>query len=297
LIGKATNSPPTLEGVAAKLVRARDHFNTLNRACEKAIQQSAGEAFVKREGDWEVVRVRIGEFPMWPSIVSGDYVHNLRSALDHLVWQLVKVSGAKPGTWNSFPIYGNEDDFIRDVKQRAKKRGRGPLDGIDKGGPIWTLIESYQPYTNTKLPPWLPTDMMHREKWKSRLTFLAILNALDNIDKHRAIHGFSVYPAKGRPINQSVEWNPDAVLVEQKDRESWEALEDRAELARFRFRPGVEPNVRVTSPIFFQAGFEAEFAEGEGVTVLMPSMQTMGEGVEEIVRSFWEFFPQQPAMP
>jgi hypothetical protein len=296
LIGDATNSPPTLEGVAAKLVRARDHFNTLNQACEKAIEQSAGETFVEREGDWEVVRVHIGEFPMWPSIVSGDYVHNLRSALDHLVWQLVKVSGAKPGPWNSFPIYGNEDDFIRDVKQRAKKRGRGPLEGIDKRGPIWALIESYQPYKNTKLPPWLPTDMMHRDKWRSRLTFLGILNALNNIDKHRAIHGFSVFPAKGRPINESVDWNPEAVLVEQKDRESWEPLKDGAELARFRFRPGVQPNVRVTRPIFFQAGFEAEFAAGEGVTVLMFSMQTMGEGVEEIVRSFWEFFPQQPAV-
>lgn len=294
MIGDAANSPPTLEGVAAKLVRARNHFDTLSEVCEKAIKQSTGEPFVEREGDWEVVRVPVGEFPMWPSIISGDYAHNLRSALDHLVWQLVKVSGAKPGPWNSFPIYGNKDDFIRDVKERAKKRGPGPLAGIDKRGPIWALIESCQPYTHTELPPWLPSDIANRDRWPPRFSNLAILTALNNVDKHRTIHGFSVFPDKRHSINESLDWNPDAVLVEQKTRESWEPLEDNAELARFRFRPGVEPNVRVTGPIFLQAGFEAEFTETEGFTLLMGRMQAIGEGIEEIVEAFWEFFPEQP---
>lgn len=296
MLGDAVNSPPTLEGVAAKLVRARNHFNTLSEVCEKAIKQSTGEPFVKREGDWEVVRVPVGEFPMWPSIISGDYVHNLRSALDHLVWQLVKVSGAKPGPWNAFPIYGDKDDFIRYVKKRKNKRRPGPLEGIERDGPIWTLIEGCQPYTHTELPPWLPADMPNRERWAPRFSHLAILTALDNVDKHRTIHGFSVFPDKRRPINQSLSWNSDAVLVQQINRESWEPLEDGAELARFRFRPGVEPNVRVTGPIFLEAGFEAEFTETEGFTILMGRMQTIGEAVEEIVKSFWEFFPEQPSV-
>jgi hypothetical protein len=291
LVTHSVDSPPTLDGVQAKLSRARYHFKTLGEACSAAIKDSTGEPYVEREGDWEVVRIRIGEFPLWPSLVSGDYAHNLRSALDHLVWQLVKVSGAKPGTWNSFPSYGNKDDFLRKVKQRAKKGGRGPLGGIEIGGPIWTLIESCQPYKNTKLPTWLPTDVPNRNRWQPRLTHLGMLSALNNIDKHRTIHGVSVFPGKGRPINQSLDWNSDAVLIEQKDRETWDPLEDRAELARFRFRPGVEPNVRVTGPIFLQPGFEAEFTETDAVTVLLPSLQALGEGVEQIIDSFAEFFP------
>lgn len=290
MLGDPANSPPTLDGVAAKLARARHHLDALREACDRAIKESTGEPFVKREGDWEVVRIPVGEFPVWPSIISGDYVHNLRSALDHLVWQLVKISDAKPGPWNSFPTYGNKDDFVRDVQQRAKKRGRGPLEGIEKGGSIWTLIESYQPYTNTKLPPWLPTDMPKRERWKPWLSHLGMLNALSNVDKHRTIHGFSVFPAKDRSINKSVDWHSEAVLVEQKDRESWDPLEDGAELARFRFRPGVEPNVRVTGPVVLQAGFEVEFADDAGITVLIPSMQALGEGIEAIVSSFRQFF-------
>lgn len=293
LLGDAVNSPPTLEGVALKLLRARHHLDSLRDVCDKAIKESTGEPFVEREGDWEVVRVPIREFPSWASIVSGDYVHNLRSALDHLVWQLVKVSGAKPGPWNSFPTYGDKDDFIRDVKQRAKKRGPGPLMGIDPSGPIWALIERHQPYNNTKLPPWLPTDMPDRDSWKPRLTHLGILNALNNVDKHRTIHGFSVLPGKDQPINKSLDWSSDAVLVQQIDRESWEPLEDGAELARFRFRPGVEPNVRVTGPVVFQAGFEAEFAKGKGITVLMPSMDELQIGVQRLIDSFFGFFPPE----
>lgn len=287
------NSPPTLEGVALKMLRARHHFDELRDMCGKAIKQSTGEPFVKREGDWEVVRVPIREFPPWPSLISGDYAHNLRSALDHLAWELVKVSGSKPGAWTSFPTYGDKDDFIRYVKERKKSRRPGPLEGIERDGPIWTLIESYQPYNNTELPPWLPADMPDRESWKPHLTHLGILNALNKVDKHRTIHGFSVFPAKGQPIIKSLSWNPDAVLVQQTERESWEPLEDDAELARFRFRPGVEPNVRVTSPILFQAGFGVEFAEGKGITVLMSSMNELQIGVKELIDSFFGFFTPQ----
>lgn len=120
LLGDAANSPPTLEGVVLKLLRAGNHFDALCEVCDKSIKESTGEPFVEREGDWEVLRVPVREFPSWASIVSGDYVHNLRSALDHLAWQLVKVSGAKPGSWTSFPTYGDKDDFIRDVKEREK---------------------------------------------------------------------------------------------------------------------------------------------------------------------------------
>jgi hypothetical protein len=112
-------------------------------------------------------------------------------------------------------------------------------------------------------------------------------------DKHRTIHGFSVFPGKGQPINKSLDWNPDAVLVEQRDRESWEPLEDGAELARFRFRPGVKPNVRVTSPIPLQAGFEVEFAEGKAITVPLPSMDRLQIGTKAMIDPFLKFFPPQ----
>lgn len=81
-------------------------------------------------------------------------------------------------------------------------------------------------------------------------------------------------------------------MVEQRGGHSFDALEGRAELARFRFRPGVEPNVRVTGPMFLEAGFEAEFSPGESITVLSDGIKEMGASVEGILISFKEFFPE-----
>jgi len=38
------------------------------------------------------------------SVIIGDAVHNLRSALDHLAWQLVEAGGGTPGKDTYFPI-------------------------------------------------------------------------------------------------------------------------------------------------------------------------------------------------
>jgi hypothetical protein len=282
---------PSLDSAFEKLRRGLEHFNSIEQASDAAVKASAKAPFVEDDGDWKVVGISLGKFPIRPSIISGDMVHNLRSALDHAVWQLVKVSGGQPGSWTYFPIYGNKDDFINDVQQRAKKRGRGPLHGIEKGGPIWTLIEKYQPYKNTELPPWFKPPPADPIKWAARLTPLAILSALSRIDKHRTIHGFNVFPARGKAINDSISWNPDAILVEQRGGHPFDVLEGRAELARFRFRPGVEPNVRVTGPMFLEAGFEAEFSPGESITVLSDGIKELGESVEGILISFREFFP------
>lgn len=123
---------PSLDSAFGKLRRGLEHFNSIEQASDVAVKASAKAPFVEDDGDWKVVGINLGKFPIRPSIISGDMVHNLRSALDHAVWQLVKVSGGQPGSWTYFPIYGNKDDFINDVQQRAKKRGRGPLHGIEK---------------------------------------------------------------------------------------------------------------------------------------------------------------------
>lgn len=48
------------------------------------------------------------------STVAGDAVHNIRSALDYLVWDLVANAGvAKPGRHTNFPIFDKKEDFAR----------------------------------------------------------------------------------------------------------------------------------------------------------------------------------------
>src|SRR5437879_6743083 len=69
------------------------------------------------------------------SVLLGDCVHNLRSSLDHIVWQLVLANGRSPGKHAQFPILDKppkgifSPNDIRGVSEEAR-----------------ALIESVQPY-------------------------------------------------------------------------------------------------------------------------------------------------------
>lgn len=101
----------------------------------------------------------------------GEIVHNLRSALDHVIWELfVKNNGQSPpiGSKNQFPIFKTKAGF--------KERGETLfLKGIDNKA--IDLIRSEQPFPvseggtgeNIKSPLW------H-------------LKELSDCDKHRTIH-------------------------------------------------------------------------------------------------------------
>jgi hypothetical protein len=48
---------------------------------------------VRREGDWDIVHVRIHrQPPIEFGLFFGDFLHNLRAALDNLAWQLVLLA-------------------------------------------------------------------------------------------------------------------------------------------------------------------------------------------------------------
>ena len=81
-------------------------------------------------------------------VIVGEIVHDLRSALDHLVWQLVEIGDGRPDHDHSFPLYNREessDSFraraCRHATQRAK---HGPLFGVPEAAV--PVIEACQPY-------------------------------------------------------------------------------------------------------------------------------------------------------
>jgi hypothetical protein len=51
---------------------------------------------------------------MW-GVQVGEIVHNLRSALDHSIWELVILTTGRPPalpTKNQFPIFKSKDGFL-----------------------------------------------------------------------------------------------------------------------------------------------------------------------------------------
>jgi hypothetical protein len=101
--------------------------------------------------------------PLHLGVIVGDFLHNLRCVLDHLVWQLVELNGQEPTRQNQFPIFDSPEAY-------EKAAGRY-LRGVAPDH--MALIETFQPYHLG------PNAAYHS---------LAVLRELSNIDKHRFVH-------------------------------------------------------------------------------------------------------------
>lgn len=137
--------PHQLNEIRIKIARANQHTNTLDREVGIFLESYVGSQIVNHrfDGMWHIVSINPmveGSMPLLCSVICGDAIHNLRSALDHLVWQLVLAEGNKPDRWNQFPIYADPDDFDRLVRF-PKRPERAPLHGIAPEGGAWELIE------------------------------------------------------------------------------------------------------------------------------------------------------------
>jgi hypothetical protein len=161
-------SSPDLSGVRLKLDRAEHHIETL-RAEIEAFRQREPKPFGFRTEEWPrqdgsieyVLYAVVREYPPreWALII-GDAVQNIRSALEHLAYELSTPTGRRRGT--QFPIFKEERLF--------KERGEPKIATIT--GDERKLIERVQPYNAEKIPANDP---------------LAILNKLSNLDKHRLL--------------------------------------------------------------------------------------------------------------
>ena len=101
-----------LAGCIAKVERAEAHFGSLHPKITAFLNgEPQPYRFIPEidmEGSQALWRLRvIEEPPLEWSTIAGDYVQNLRAALDHLIWVLVKANGFKPSGSNAFPIFDN----------------------------------------------------------------------------------------------------------------------------------------------------------------------------------------------
>jgi hypothetical protein len=90
--------------------------------------------------------------------VAGDIVNNLRSALDHLAWQLVEANGSIPSKHTAFPITTDAKTY---EEAKARKVQGMSTDAV-------RLIDSLKPYQGGN-------DALWR------------LHEICNIDKHQTI--------------------------------------------------------------------------------------------------------------
>ena len=153
---KRRRGRPSLDGFDVKVKRARTHLAALREANAK-ISQDGAYKFVGEIAVTAASTSTVSSIPRRPiqwSAIAGDCVHNLRSALDYLACQLVRISGNEPTSNTSFPLWRDRSRLLHGVRSD-----------------ILQVIRSVQPYHRG--------NRIGERLW--------MLRQLDNIDKHRQL--------------------------------------------------------------------------------------------------------------
>src|SRR5579864_4992836 len=90
-----------IHGIRLKIERAKEHIRDLDAAIKRFVQEQPYTLGAKphRIPEIEHTTLYVAEVKPIPdciSLIVGDAIHNLRSALDHLMWQLVEAAGGSP---------------------------------------------------------------------------------------------------------------------------------------------------------------------------------------------------------
>lgn len=154
---------PSLDGPYSKLRRAGDHLYELERLLQM-YRSAEPYRWVKDLDEEKALYVYRLEIRVQPfvdiGIVFGEIVHQLRSALDHLAWQLVLANEREPTRNTGFPMF----------KTESPEKFSEMTEGIC--AEAVELIDSFQPYHDGNA---------------AQFHHFAMLSKLDIIDKHRTV--------------------------------------------------------------------------------------------------------------
>lgn len=146
-----------------KIDRAKQHLNELQRELKTFFNSHPYRIGTKRDAQtkrliYYVIEVK--DTPDKLSLISGDIIQNLRSALDHLAYELFvkETSGKVSGRHIYFPIEKDAETYKREKGRKTK--------GISKEAVA--LIDNLKPYKGGN-------DILWR------------IHELNNLDKHRLL--------------------------------------------------------------------------------------------------------------
>jgi hypothetical protein len=261
--------PIPLLGIQKKLERAQAHLDALGDEFDRAFDGRSGDPVgmtkeLHRDPDGKTgyfsIRVaHVKEPPIEVGVKIGEIVHNLRSALDHLAWQLGRLNreGQRPHRGTAFPICRTRPYF-------ESKPTRDTLKHIHPDHR--TLIEECQPYHG------------------GDLGLLAFLSDLSRSDKHQVVN--TAQAAQG-DFALSIKASSDCTLRRDGLRISMDAgkpMEVDVEVAQAPiFVEGPKPDIEVEAEGSIYVAFE------NGAEIFQ-TMGNIGHVVERVVRRFIPVF-------
>lgn len=158
-------------GARLKTARARQHLADLQGQVTSWLARAGAPQFhvqATDEGWTHVARlVEVPDTPAHWSLVLGDLLHNLRSALDLLAWQAVIAGGGTPGRKTGFPVLSSNDQSRGDKAVTTALKGATPA--------VVKAVRQLQPYNRCPTRQALRSDAL----W--------VLHQLNIEDKHRLL--------------------------------------------------------------------------------------------------------------
>lgn len=178
----------SLRHAELKTARSLEHLEALKIELKRFYDSSPYTItrFDNAESGRHVVRVQMKDVSDRTAILAGDFIHNLRSALDHTVFSLaVHATKAVPKKRLQWPVLESPND--KALKQQTEGASAEAV----------VIMESLQPYHEG------PGDAFKRSPlWQ--------LHKLDIIDKHRRVaiglHGLTChFPSAINPRSWQIE--------------------------------------------------------------------------------------------
>jgi len=255
----------SLEGAKVKLNRSTRHIAELSSVARAYLDSRPFGVTQAEEPNGDLVwRVKIHrQVPAEWSAIVGDAVHNMRSALDLVAWQLVEVSGGHPTRDSCFPI-DHAPPPAQDQTLRRALAGASPA--------ALRLVRRLKPYASGN-------------------PVLGQLHALDITDKHRlvlvvgAAHKYVVMK-----MSMKVPWRPTPVefpplALNPADRQF--PLQDGAEI--FRVCAAARGSEHTHEhDLVFELAF-GDVAEVKGLP-LVATLESMHRHVSKIVKIIERLF-------
>lgn len=258
---------PSLEGCREKIKRARTHLEALYEEIDAFNEPNPYEFVEKIDSEARKYEVRLKILREPPElewgVLLGDYLHNLRCALDHLVGQLALLSGHKIRHCNQFPIAVTEADYWQPKKEGEQSHRDWRLTGV---------AEEYRKPIDL-VQPYRAGDQAHRDA-------LFLLNRLSNLDKHRFIHPTWTMIAEVTEDNFDIVSTAGSGFADIETTHG--VLEDGDKVLTATFHG--DPKVHLETNLTLDVGF-GQRRDGRG-GIIAPGLGTILTRVQNIIRAY-----------
>lgn len=215
--------------------------------------------------EWMLTSAR--EIPINICLIAGDAIQNLRSALDHLAWQLVLANGGSPTTSTCFPI--SKSAAVHLSKETQQRMAGMCAEAI-------AAINALHPYAGGNVTLWRLHSLNNRDKHKLLLAAAHALIYHDALPSQRLeiTRLFQEsYPSAAPPDLTGMTIRPEKALFPLEVGKVFFSIPEAEMENNFKFQLGIAFN-------------EPGLIEGE---MVLRTLENFSRVVQDIITNFSPF--------